>query len=189
MWCSNCHQDVPGVAHAATGRLVCSQCQRPMAAGRKAPSSPICDEGIELAEQVATRKRAAPPVRTDDWTVRQRARKLDRALRRPLHVTSSSATTTPFGARRFDPPQHLLDHYERALTPAITTSETTPPQIRRSRATAGQVLAWLIVAGGTITLLAGIGLLGWSHSANQMQHWNLALSLALGGQGALILGL
>jgi hypothetical protein len=53
----------------------------------------------------------------------------------------------------------------------------------------GQLFAWLIVAAGTITLIGGVGLIGWSISTNQMQHWNLALSLALGGQGALILGL
>lgn len=70
------------------------------------------------------------------------------------------------------------------MTPATSTR-----QVRPSRTTAGQILSWLIVAGGAIALLAGIALIGWSLAQTQMRHWNLALGLALGGQGALILGL
>ena len=54
---------------------------------------------------------------------------------------------------------------------------------------AAQVIAWLVVTIGTITLGAGLGLIGWALYAQEMQHWNLSLSLALGGQGILILGL
>jgi hypothetical protein len=161
-----------------------------MAGRRSVDATPICDEGIELSQQVKVRKNADPPTRNDDWSVRQRARELDRALRRPMHFGATSASMTPPGKRRFDPPQSLLDQYEHVPTPAVTTMQpsATPP-VRQSRTTAGQIVAWLIVTAGTITLLAGVGLIGWSLSAPQMQHWNLALSLALGGQGTLILGL
>jgi hypothetical protein len=191
MWCGNCHQDVPGARHAANGRIVCSQCQQPMAGRRQVPpAAPICDDGIELTENVAMRKRAAPPITTGEWSIRQRARELDRALRRPMHFGASAATATPLGKRRFDPPQDLIDLYQQAPTPTVTTATAaTTSQHRPSRTSSGQILAWLIVAAGTITLLTGLGLLGWSLSREEMQHWNLALGLALGGQGALILGL
>jgi hypothetical protein len=47
----------------------------------------------------------------------------------------------------------------------------------------------LVVAAGTIALVAGVGLIGWCLSTNLMIYWDLALGLALGGQGGLILGL
>jgi hypothetical protein len=50
-------------------------------------------------------------------------------------------------------------------------------------------MAWLIVASGIVTLAAGTGLMGWSLAGGRMIYWNLALGLALGGQGALIFGL
>jgi hypothetical protein len=190
MWCGHCHQDVPGVAHAAGGRIVCSQCQRPMAGRQQVPAAPICDDGIELTEHVATRKNAAPPIHTDEWSIRQRARELDRVLRRPMHFgATSGAAAARLGQQRIDPPHDLLDQIARTPPPTITTSAASTPQIRPSRTTAGQIFAWLIVASGAITLFAGIGLIGWSLHENEMQHWNLGLSLALGGQGALIFGL
>jgi hypothetical protein len=158
-----------------------------MAGRRQVPAAPICDEGIELTEQLALRKKAAPPIRMEDWSIRQKARELDRALRRPMHFRPSP--TSSLGKRRHDPPQNLIDQYAQTPPPAVTTTATTTSQIRPSRTTAGQIFAWLIVASGTITLLAGIGLIAWSLSTKQLEHWNLALSLALGGQGALILGL
>jgi hypothetical protein len=161
-----------------------------MAGSRNAPPAvPICDDGIELTEHTATRKRAAPPIHTDDWHIRQRARELGRALRRPIHLDASTASNNRLRARQLDPPQTLLDQYAEMPRPAVTTAMTVTSQVRPGRTAAGQILAWLIVGSGTITLLAGGGLIGWSLSSKQMQHWNLALSLALGGQGALILGL
>jgi hypothetical protein len=50
-------------------------------------------------------------------------------------------------------------------------------------------MAWLIVVAGGVALFAGIGLIAWSLSADEMKHWHLALGLSLGGQGTLILGL
>ncbi len=190
MWCGNCHQDVPSVSQGA--RLVCSQCQRPITKRSANYDTPICDEGIELTDPVAVRKNAAPPVRTDDWNARRRVRELDRALRRPLHINTAAATATPIGARRFDPPQGLFDANWPSSGPTIETA--TPPitsatQLRLPPSNAGQIISWLVVAFGTLTLGAGIGVIGWSLSMNQMAHWNLALSLALGGQGTLILGL
>jgi hypothetical protein len=161
-----------------------------MAGRRQAPPAPICDDGIELTEHSARRKTAVPPIRTDDWSIRQRARELDRALRRPVHFGKPAATITRPSARRFDPPQSFLDQCDQL--PAPTAAMTMPlatTRVQQRHSILGQVLAWLIVAAGTVALAAGIGLIGWTLSTNQMQHWNLALSLSLGGQGALILGL
>ncbi|MCI0334906.1 MAG: hypothetical protein L0228_16975 [Planctomycetes bacterium] len=191
MWCSQCHQDMPAVAHAATGRLVCSRCQRPMAGRKAANVTPICDDGIALDEPGAAAA-AAPPIRTDDWSARQRSRELERKLRRPTSIGVTTASSTRHSSRRLDPPQNLFDQIEHVTTPAILTGappSTTATPLRSRRTVSGQVFAWLVVALGTIALIAGIGLIAWSLSVNQMIYWNLAIGLALGGQGALILGL
>ena len=163
-----------------------------MARRKQDHTSPICDEGIELTERVATAVAAAPPIRTDDWSTRQRTRELNRTLRPPMRIGASAATVTPHSPRRFDPPQNLFEQAERVTTPAIATTMPTAAlatQLRTRRSKTGQVFAWLVVATGTIALLAGVGLIAWSLSANQMIYWDLALGLALGGQGGLILGL
>jgi hypothetical protein len=76
-----------------------------------------------------------------------------------------------------------------ALNPAPSSS--IPPVIRSQarRGEGGQLTAWLIVLAGTLLLAGGIGLIAWSLSAKQLQYWNLALGLTLGGQGTLIVGL
>jgi hypothetical protein len=192
MWCSNCHQDVPGVANAASGRLVCSQCQQPMANRQQAHTAPICDEGIELTEHVATAVAAAPPIRSDDWSMRQRTRELNRTLRPPMHFGAPATTSTPHSTRRFDPPRNLFEQPEHVTTPTIATTTPTPAsaaQLLTRRTETSQILAWFMVALGAIALIAGVGLIAWSISANQMIYWDLAIGLALGGQGGLILGL
>jgi hypothetical protein len=160
------------------------------------PATPLGDDGIPLDEPVvAATVAAAPPICSDDWSTRQRAREIDRKLRRPMHFNpsiGSSATSALQGPRRFDPPQNLFDQLEQVTTPTIATA--TPPvtsakQLIKRRTSASQVVAWLVVSLGTIVLAAGLGLIGWSLYAEQMQYWNLALGLSLGGQGALIFGL
>lgn len=192
MWCSNCHQDVPGVANPTSRRLVCSRCQHPMAKGKPAPVAAVCDDGIDLTGQVAPVKSASPPIRTDDWSARRRVRELDRALRRPMHIAPANADVKNPGSRRFDPPQNLFDALGPAPPPAITLAEppiTSVKQLQARRSNGGQVFSWLVVLAGVITLAAGVGLIGWSLYAGDLAHWNLALGLALSGQGELILGL
>lgn len=191
MWCGNCHQDVPGVSQSG-GRIICSQCQQPMASRNHAANMPICDDGIELTEQPVKKKPVGPPVLPDDWSARRRAKELDRALKRPMYLGAATPETSSlFGARRFDPPQNL---HEQALPhgPSIATIEpaTTPSVSLQPRSsTASQVFSWLVVTVGIATVASGIGILGWSLSTNHIAHWNLGLSLAIGGQGALIFGL
>lgn len=189
MWCSTCHQDVPGIANPATGRLVCSRCQRPLTDAKKVAAA-ICDVGIALDETEIIAPAPVPPIRTDDWAARRHARELDRKLRPALH-THAATGFTPHTTRRFDPPQNLFDHLEHVTTPAVSAPrQPTPATALRPRSHAGgQVFAWLVVFTSMIVLATGIGLIGWSLSSNQMMYWNLGTGLALGGQGGLIFGL
>lgn len=194
MWCSTCSQDVPGVANATTGRLVCSRCQQPTTARR--PEAPIRDEGIALDEPVvAAAINSAPPIRSDDWVTRQRTRELSRTLRQPMHFhpsATSNATNALHSARRLTPPHDLAGAVEGITPPQIaaaTSSVTAREFTKRRRTSASQFVAWLVVAGGFCILSAGVSIIGWSLYLQQMQYWNLGIGLSLGGQGALILGL
>jgi hypothetical protein len=192
MWCTSCQQDVPIVAHAASQRMVCSRCQRPLAKGPPAHAARICDEGIALDETAAAVAAAAPPFRGDDWSSRRRVRNIGRELRRPAFAATNKSTSLPDAGRRFDPPHNLFDQTEQFTAPSaarITPQSTTSGRPRSRRTESGQMIAWLIVGAGTLGLAAGIGLIAGSLGTGQMIYWNLALGLALGGQGTLIFGL
>jgi hypothetical protein len=159
---------------------------------KAAAENRICEDGIVLDDPAAVATAAAPPFLAKDWRARQRVRNLGRELRRPAYAAASTASRTPQGPRRFDPPPNLFDHLEHVTAPA---SVTVRPQNDADRTTilhrhrASQIAAWLIVVAGAIALTAGIGLMGWSLVERQMTYWNLAVGLALGGQGTLIFGL
>ena len=107
MWCSTCQQETPGVAHATSGRFVCSRCQRPMPRRNSTHTTRICDEGLALDEPqlAATTATGTTPFRTDEWAAGQRVRKAVRELRRPNPTTATSTNRIASDRRRFDPPR------------------------------------------------------------------------------------
>jgi hypothetical protein len=162
-----------------------------MTSKKPVAAATICDDGIELDRAGAAVRCAAPPISSEDWSAQQAARELNRRLRRSTLFGTAATSSTSKGSRRFAP-QNLFDQLEHATTPAILTAgyqaaTATQSGLRRSRT--GQALIWLLVLMGAVAMIAGISIIAWSISAEQMLYWNLGLGLALGGQGALILGL
>jgi hypothetical protein len=150
----------------------------------------ISDDGLALDEQPVTT--TATPFRKDDWTVRQRVRSMARELKRPTLTSTTASNQIPSDGRRLDPPLDLLADMELTPAPRLARDTSTPTANalpRSRRAEGSQIVAWLIVLAGTLALAAGIALIAWSLSSHQLTYWNLALGLALGGQGTLILGL
>ncbi len=191
MWCSTCQQDMPAVAHALSGRNVCSRCQRPMRSSKPMHAAAICDDGLALDDPAAAAVAAVPPI-ANDWQSQQRARRMERELRRSTIETPAATTPHLQGPRRFDPPKQLFDSIQQVSAPiavAITPQLASATYARPRRTQGGQVIAWMIVVAGTITLASGIGLVAWSLAARQTLYWNLAIGLTLGGQGTLIFGL
>lgn len=190
MWCSTCQQETPGIAHATTGRIVCSRCQQPIRKQKAANEALICDDGIALDEQ-PTKVAASASAPNIDWPTERRVRTLARELNRPTAAVKKAVSGAISDRRRFEPPHDLFNQpFEASPQTASATTEPAtiiPPQTLRSEGS--QVLAWLTVTLGTLTLAAGVSLVGWSLSATELHYWNLGLGLALGGQGTLILGL
>jgi hypothetical protein len=188
MWCSTCHQDVPGIKHPTNGRTLCAQCQRPLRAPKPAYATKICDEGLALDDPAAKMAAATAPVSDFDQRARERARILNRELRR-----SGVGAVTPKweGPRRFDAPKNLFADAALDRLPAVSpiVCEPKPLAARNRQKEGGQLLTWLIVVAGLAMLGGGVGLLTWSLAENALRYWNLGLGLALGGQGILIVGL
>lgn len=191
MWCNTCQQETPGVAHATTGRIVCSRCQQPARSQKAATQARISDEGIALDEQ-PSKTPVATPAPDIEWSNERRVRTLARELNRPTAAVKKAVTGVVSDRRRFEPPHELFSQpiFTSPQTDAGAIANPLPitlPQTLRSEGS--QILAWLTVAIGTLTLAAGLGLIGWSLNANELRYWNLGLGLSLGGQGVLILGL
>ena len=189
MWCSTCQQEMPGATHPVSGRMVCSRCQRPIRPKTAREAAHICDDGIPLDQPAAATVAAAQP-RLDDWPTRQRVQHLGRALRRAGAAPIDRRSPLDFSPLNLNPPHNLGDEAAPALSPAAscaTVSAACPLNTRRREGT--QIAAWLVVVLGTLVLGGGIGLIAWSLTTRQMQHWNAALGLTLAGQGTLILGL
>lgn len=162
---------------------------------RKLPhTTRICDDGLALDEPRPTATAATTgtgPFRSDDWAARQRVRTVVRELRRPNPAAIGSTNRIASDRLRFDPPQDLFGQIEHASAPGLapTTSSPIGTNLHGSSSGGSQLFAWFVVIVGILALGSGVGLIAWSLSTKQMQHWNLALGLATGGQGALILGL
>jgi hypothetical protein len=148
------------------------------------------DIGIALDEPASAAAASASPFRKDDWASRQRVRSLNRELQRAT-VFSRPARSSVV-PRRIDPSQDLFANWGQTTLPAVITTGTTLPVsaiVESRHGRASQVISWLIIAAGAIALAAGVGLVGWSIATHNFEYWQLAFGLALGGQGALILGL
>ncbi len=135
---------------------------------------------------------AAPLRKDDDWSADQRVRNLARELKRPTTTFRKPGDGLFPDHRRFEPPHDLFSPQDLAANVALPAA--APPiaasaSLHPHRTESSQVMAWVIVTAGSLTLAAGLGLMGWSLAAKQLQFWNIALGLAIGGQGTLILGL
>ena len=127
MWCSTCHQDMPSVAHATTGRMVCSRCQRTMRT--TATGSRRCHlRRGHRAGRAGRGDRGGQPAR--GWTIGRTtntARELGRELRRPGDSTAA-AIRIPSGPRRFDPPQDLFAQLtQQAASERRSRRSPSPP--------------------------------------------------------------
>jgi hypothetical protein len=155
----------------------------------------ICDDGLALDEQLETRTNArskAPPTSLDDWEARQRVRSVVRELNRPTPAAASPATRSASDRFRFEPPHNLFQQSDASSTAGLPSSISpigTATTFPAGRSEGSQFIAWLTVITGVLTLAYGLGMIGWSLSAHETRHWNLALGFALGGQGILIFGL
>lgn len=170
MWCKRCQQDAPGIADGEGG-MACARCGSTLRTPRSAEGGKRSADDMAALASAALADDAPP---TDTWQLDAELTEAERLLaafsphagsgEASLAIASQSGRTY-----RFDSEVKRCDELE------------TPP------ATGGFV-AWLLLLVGTMALVCGGVLVGWSLYASRAALWNLGLPILLAGQAGLLLG-
>jgi hypothetical protein len=184
MWCSNCGQDVPGIASKkAKGQTVCARCGVPLRSGEHHETHPVRIESS--ADLLAD---GGPPWELDDWQLDEELRTADRLVRETngqLDETESPGV------------QHTVDAYHEAVRGWHAQLKGRPvvPDATMGHRFAGKparprlsLLSWSAISLGLMALVCGGVLLIWGYLFGRGELWSLGLPIALGGQAVLILG-
>lgn len=174
MWCKHCQQDVPGIADGEGG-MDCARCGSIV----RLPAANGPDRSLsELRGGLNERATFDAPI-TDTWQLDQQLAEAERLLKAFVPLSSSSAGWPVVGmpeyagvARRWDAPS--------ADAAEASSSESQ---------SGGGLLAWMFLLAGTMALVCGGVLVGWSLYASRAALWNLGLPILLGGQAALLVGI
>lgn len=165
MWCSQCQQDVPGIAVPGDGhRIACARCSGQMP-GDRSPrlATPAETPALDALHTVPS---------LDDWSLDADLASVTRMMR-SLRIDAPTARIptepTPAAASRTPPPLPLA------------RASTTP---RR-----GNVFAWPALMLGMMAFTCGGVLLGWSFATGRGDLWTYGMPAVLAGQGLLVLGL
>ena len=175
MWCHRCQQEVPAIASAVAGPLVCPRCELVLSAAKG--SEPLEDKGIELTEFDAPR---IVPLREvfDSKQVQGELAKLGRRL----------ASTSRMNAEDLSPALELVRQpldVQRSLPPKVSSQLAAYAQQRTGT---GWWLSTLLLLSG-VTLACGFAALVWSSIGDATTTYHQALTVTLLGEGGLIIGL
>jgi hypothetical protein len=162
MWCSQCQQDVPGVAVKDDGnRICCARCSGQLPGDKSRPTESV---------PVASPDLPAPPG-LDDWS-------LDADLASVTRMMRSLRIDAPT-ARMPDAPPMAAAHVR----------PVTPPSRIVASPRRGNVFAWPALMLGMMAFTCGGVLLGWSFATGRGDLWTYGMPAVLAGQGLLVLGL
>jgi hypothetical protein len=184
MWCSNCQQDVPGIA--SDGQICCARCGGKLRSGAD-PNVAVSDERAASGRGPAP---DTPPVDLDNWEFDQDLRSAARLIRslrltgdidREPAVSPSLLSDSLTGAPLVDAPH--------AAVPSWHARPTQGEAQRPRRKRRGAFFSWAMLSLGLMTFVCGAVLVGWSFFGGRSELWGLGLPLVLVGQAALIVGL
>lgn len=175
MWCHRCQQEVPAIASAVAGPLVCPRCELVLSEAKRVEQ--LEDAGIELTEFDIPR---IVPLREvfDSKQVQSELAKLGRRL----------ASTSNLAAEDLSPALQLVRQpleAQRSLPPKASPSVATYAQ---QRTPTGWWLSTLLLLSG-LTLACGFAALVWSSVGDATTTYHQALTATLLGEGGLIVGL
>jgi hypothetical protein len=189
MWCTNCRQDVPGIASqhdglSSNGPLTCIRCGLVLAASDEChvPALSAAKNPIESDEIAALPGLLAIPAALDSWELEQRLKRMKRL------ANSAEATAARDGASiaglRIDPAQRTTAQDER--DPPFAGEPAAGPTLGEEWFS---FFAWSALAGGLAAFTCGGVLTGWSIAAGRDDLWTIGLPTLIGGQLTLVLGL
>jgi hypothetical protein len=172
MWCKHCQQDVPGIADGEGG-VDCARC----GALVRLPAMDMAEQlHVEFNDRSHAEYAGDAPA-TDTWQLDQQLAEAERLLKAFVPLSAST------------------QNWHLAQTPQAANHlrfDSVPPRDTSALANKTQsgsgFLAWLFLLAGTMALVCGGVLVGWSLYASRAALWNLGLPILLGGQAALLLG-
>lgn len=197
MWCRDCKQDVPGCA-APDRTYRCSRCGGPLVACDETPEiagAGLLADGAGVVDSSssglgdgdsAPREGAATDgfEGFDDWEFDEQLREIGRLLRAAAPTAGAQGDDN----RVAETPRLRCDRPH----PAAGTPHTLLPGVHDDSKLSGSglgSLAWAALSLGTMGLVCGGILLGWSIWADRADLWSVGLPIALGGQIGLVVGL
>jgi hypothetical protein len=185
MWCSNCGQDVPGIASKqAEGQTVCARC------GTQVGNKTCGETGNNHVESCADMLAGdIPPMELDDWELDEDLRTADRLIN---EVDGEPGAVEPQGM------EHTIEAYHKAVRgwhtqlsdrPTVSGASASPKFVKHRPRVRISLLAWSAISLGLMVLVCGSVLLTWGYLFGRGELWSLGLPIALGGQAVLLLGI
>jgi len=192
MWCSACHQDVPGVAASVDdATMCCARCGKALGC-RAAPAEdsatrvqsvgqPESDDSnlLELSELEDT----PDFVEVDEWDFEETLSNAERLVRtvqaqdRAVDILWSSRPTPTPGLHR------RVDNSESVNIKTATDAFGGP------KPTESTSVPLFVLALGLAVFVCGATLAGWSLMGHGEHLWRLGVPLVMGGQVAMLAGL
>ena len=178
MWCNRCQQDVPGTGSVDGDQFHCPRCGQTLCADVSTAAT--------TAGQRAEDQSHIPCGEYDGWELDQQLQHIGRVLGNEKTHECRCKDTHRRETARLDPP-----HLSPSPSHLRPTGEPTglpvgdAPRGRSALAT----LTWGVLSLGTMTLVCGGILLGWSMITGRSELWTIGLPVAIGGQIALLIGL
>jgi len=126
-----------------------------------------------------------PPPAYDAWEMNEQLRHIGQALHAAKGKDPPSPSHEPQPTTRFDLPHAGPTAWH---VPAGNSGKRRHPQ-NAGRDPGSQMLTWLALLSGTMSLVCGGILLAWSMVAGRPELWSIGLPIAIGGQVVLLIGL
>jgi hypothetical protein len=177
MWCSHCHQEVPGVPSAERGTVACARCQRDL---KFTSSSRLCDAGISLDAAKGDSPASIDRFATEES--KQKLRRLGQQLR-PVYQQHATLERPLFWERlsaespELSPQLRGVAHLDAISAEHRETPKNTP------------FFLGVVLGSGFLALMIGVVALVWSAAFGQAVVWRWGLTTTVAGEGLLILGL
>jgi hypothetical protein len=173
MWCKHCQQDVPGIADGEGG-MDCARCGSVV----RLPAANDAEVSFSKPSNGPSGRVISDAPVSDTWQLDQQLAEAERLLKAFVPLSPSSQSWSAAGM-----PEHA--DYVRRWDVSATQSAPAPSNEPQA---GGGLFAWIFLLAGTMALVCGGVLVGWSLYESRAALWNLGLPILLGGQAALLLG-
>jgi len=185
MWCTNCRQDVPGIASPkGDGGIHCASCRTVISAGSKGDGAPTA--GAADGDRFDSQLFAAPPVDLDDWDLEDDFHEVDHLVDKIQVHHNSAAGDGPAPGAEDDPISTWHMHLKQP--PALPSSPLIGQEHRPKTKKPSSMMSWTSLSIGLMSFVCGGVLLVWAFMAGRGDLWVIGMPLALIGQAAILVG-